>query len=273
MPLNKKLIEAAKKGESKGIIDTYIANQGDLNAIDDSWDDQYRGYTLLHYAVANKHSGLVSILLSGLLTYQANPNIQSHRGLTPLHLAAINGDQESAILLLDNDAQLELKDIEGYTPLHRAVLSGHVEMVGLLIEKGAKVNVRCEARCSTPLVAATQLPEAIWKSMIDVLIDKGKADVHATFLYNNQLISLVQFAMYYGKYNFVELFEEKLRKNQKLLHDDQAKKIEELEKRINELEKEIKELKVKPNSNQEKKENNNTTTLFGLSPSITRKTS
>ena len=61
-------------------------------------------------------------------------------GWTPLLHAASDGHKEITELLINNGADLNVKDREGLTPLHYAVYEGHKEVVALLIAKGADVN-------------------------------------------------------------------------------------------------------------------------------------
>jgi len=66
-----------------------------------------------------------------------NPNKQ-----TLLHIAAKSGYAEAVKLLLDNNANIDSRDLLGGTPLHRAVQNGHVDVVKILIENGADIEAR-----------------------------------------------------------------------------------------------------------------------------------
>ncbi|MCP9262962.1 Poly [ADP-ribose] polymerase [Dirofilaria immitis] len=59
---------------------------------------------------------------------------------TPLHLAAGYNNLEVAQFLLENGAEVNLKDKGGLIPLHNASSFGHLEIASLLIEFGAEVN-------------------------------------------------------------------------------------------------------------------------------------
>eukprot|EP00746_Dinoflagellata_sp_MGD_P112008 gnl/MRDRNA2_/MRDRNA2_48881_c0_seq1.p1 gnl/MRDRNA2_/MRDRNA2_48881_c0~~gnl/MRDRNA2_/MRDRNA2_48881_c0_seq1.p1 ORF type:complete len:1164 (-),score=239.84 gnl/MRDRNA2_/MRDRNA2_48881_c0_seq1:267-3758(-) len=56
---------------------------------------------------------------------------------TPLHWAAVNGNTELAMLLLEHKAPLDAFDARGYTPLMWACSHGHEELVRILVERGA----------------------------------------------------------------------------------------------------------------------------------------
>ncbi|VDK73322.1 unnamed protein product [Litomosoides sigmodontis] len=72
----------------------------------------------------------------------ATVNCRDVRGRfsTPLHLAAGYNNFEVARFLLENGAEVNLKDKGGLIPLHNASSFGHLEIANLLIECGAEVN-------------------------------------------------------------------------------------------------------------------------------------
>jgi cytohesin len=61
---------------------------------------------------------------------------------TGLHWAAKLGLAEMARLLIDNDADLDIRNRQGDTPLHWAVGEGQKELVVILIVYGVDVNAR-----------------------------------------------------------------------------------------------------------------------------------
>ena len=61
---------------------------------------------------------------------------------TGLHWAASLGLAEMARLLIDNGADLEIRNHDGNTPLHWAAGEGQKELVVILIAHGANVNAR-----------------------------------------------------------------------------------------------------------------------------------
>jgi len=81
-------------------------------------------------------------------------NIKEAFGRTPLHSAAVNGDKESAKLLLTHKANVNAKDIVGYTPLHVAAANGHKDVVELLLANKVDVNTKANDG-RTPLHCAT----------------------------------------------------------------------------------------------------------------------
>ena len=71
-----------------------------------------------------------------LLDNTAEVNIKNNEGATPLHLAANMGHKELAKLLLAYKADVNAQTNKGTTPLRVAVLKGHIDMVDLLRERG-----------------------------------------------------------------------------------------------------------------------------------------
>ncbi|KAJ4478243.1 ankyrin repeat-containing domain protein [Lentinula aciculospora] len=63
-------------------------------------------------------------------------------GKTPLHAAALKGNEELVRMLCDLGADLNLSDNRGNTPLHYASTWGHIPIVQLLIERGCQYSAR-----------------------------------------------------------------------------------------------------------------------------------
>ena len=101
-----------------------------------------------------------------LLSQTVPPTEKDNDGITPLHLAAHNGNQEigkfffihifsidSIVFpqmnqsnpvkaLLEANAECNSFDNEQMIPLHHAVIAGSVEVVDCLLKKGSKVNTQ-----------------------------------------------------------------------------------------------------------------------------------
>ncbi len=83
-------------------------------------------------------------------------NARYSNGTTPLHQAALKGQNKIVALLIQNGARVNAKiikdngEIDDATPLHLAVLNSHEKVVALLIRKGANVNARY-SNGTTPL--------------------------------------------------------------------------------------------------------------------------
>ncbi len=61
----------------------------------------------------------------------AEPNAQSFKGVTPLHVAAHKGQRHMVQLLLEKGADPGIRDYENSTPPEEAAHAGHEEVVKL----------------------------------------------------------------------------------------------------------------------------------------------
>ena len=68
-------------------------------------------------------------------------------GITPLHLAALEGLSDVAGHLIDQQADINAKSESGITPLHLAALCGHLDIVKKLTQSRAKINSKSATRC------------------------------------------------------------------------------------------------------------------------------
>ena len=76
----------------------------------------------------------------------ANVNMPSNNGfhVYPIHSAAAGDYTDIALMLIENGADVNVKQQAGATPLHSAAQNGNIELLILLLESGADVNVRME---------------------------------------------------------------------------------------------------------------------------------
>ena len=75
-----------------------------------------------------------------LLENGANINIRDTIDQTPLIIAAFNGCRDIVKMLLDAGANIEHKNDQGENALISAVQEGHIDTVKLLLDAGADVN-------------------------------------------------------------------------------------------------------------------------------------
>jgi len=76
----------------------------------------------------------------------ADVNMPSNNGFRvyPLHSAAAGNYTQIARMLIENNAQVNVKQQAGATALHSAAQNGNIDLLILLLEHGADVNVRME---------------------------------------------------------------------------------------------------------------------------------
>lgn len=93
---------------------------------------------LYHVSRRNDAAKVAALLEEGT---DPNERWRFMHGSTPLHAAAEGGALESAKLLIERGADVNIRGTWGgeekNTPLHYAACTGHVSMVRLLLEKGA----------------------------------------------------------------------------------------------------------------------------------------
>ncbi|XP_069810047.1 caskin-2 isoform X2 [Dendropsophus ebraccatus] len=73
-------------------------------------------------------------------TKRLNINYQDSDGFSALHHAALSGNSELLLLLLETQAAVDIKDGNGMRPLHYAAWQGQPEPVQLLLRAAASVN-------------------------------------------------------------------------------------------------------------------------------------
>ena len=94
--------------------------------------------THLHFAATmNDSKSALWLIANG-----AEVNVKDGNDYTPLHLTAYYNETEVAALLLENGADVNAKDNEGWTPLHLTARFNGTETAALLLENGAEINAK-----------------------------------------------------------------------------------------------------------------------------------
>lgn len=108
-----------------------------------------------------------------LLDYEANPNIATNEGFTPLWEAVQSESQECVRLLIRKDANINARVYTGYTPLHLAAEKGHFGILQYLINHGANITA-CADDDLTPLFLTAQFGRTdCLKLLLKTLEQKG----------------------------------------------------------------------------------------------------
>ena len=93
------------------------------------------GEVPLHAAVRADDSSFVSDLLLAHQDVDIGVNLQNHRGMTPLHIAARRGLVDCARRLVAAGADPQSTDEEGDTPLHAAIRHGHNDCLDAILSE------------------------------------------------------------------------------------------------------------------------------------------
>lgn len=101
----------------------------------------------------------------------ADVNIKDERGNTPLHYAAQEGQTEIAKILIAKGANVNAKGFKDGTPLHRAAKGGNKDVAVFLLDAGADVNAENYME-RTPLHFAAKNGNI---DVVEVLIARGAA--------------------------------------------------------------------------------------------------
>ncbi|MBL4676227.1 MAG: ankyrin repeat domain-containing protein [Mucilaginibacter sp.] len=133
---NPDLFEAAAAGAFDNVAYLITAHPG---RIDYYAED---GFTALGLACYFGHYDIARyVVLKG-----ADVNKPSDNGFNvyPLHSAAAGDFTSTARMLVENGANVNVKQRSGATPLHSAAQNGNLELLILLLENGAQVDIRME---------------------------------------------------------------------------------------------------------------------------------
>ena len=160
-----RLLEAVQQGDADGIR-SLIRQKADVNA------SQGDGMTALHWAAYRDDLEAARLLLDAGANVKAATRDQA---ITPLIMAAKNGDAAMIGALLKAGADANLATTDGMTPLMAAALSGSVDAARVLLDSGANVNAREAGHHQTALMFAAAQNRG---PMIALLASRG-ADVNA----------------------------------------------------------------------------------------------
>ncbi|XP_029959243.1 B-cell lymphoma 3 protein homolog [Salarias fasciatus] len=125
--------------------------------------------TPLHLAVITKQPNMVEALLRA----GAEPSALDRNGQTALHLCCEYDQRDclSVVLALSMSSScLEIRNYEGLSPLHLAVLQGRKDLARLLLDAGADINAMDVKSGQTPLMHAVENNNA---DLVRFLIENG----------------------------------------------------------------------------------------------------
>jgi ankyrin repeat protein len=169
-----------------------------LSGADPTLQD-FKGETILHLFC--KEMGDYPEALQDIIEKGGNVNQANRMGEYPLHLVSNNANLTK--VLIQNGADLEVRDRLGQTPLVWGIYKKNKSVLKALIEAGADVNARAYNGC-------TPLHYAVWVDSIEsleLLIEHG-GDLTAKS-YDKE--SVLDFAKKHNKVSILTYIEEKLK--------------------------------------------------------------
>ena len=112
-----------------------------------------------------------------LLEHDADVNIRHKDGNTPLHWCALKSNENFCRFLLEHNADVNIQDTRGYTPLHLCARIGNENLCRLLLERNADVNIQ-DNDGYAPLHFLVLDPHMFNGQIIDLLVKYGVQNIN-----------------------------------------------------------------------------------------------
>ncbi|EAQ93305.1 hypothetical protein CHGG_01540 [Chaetomium globosum CBS 148.51] len=149
------------------------------------------GRSPLHIAALAGDDELAKLLIRSL----ADVNLGDMRGGTALHVAAANGEEGIVRLLIANGANMDAADMDGLTPVYAAAAQKQEAIASLLLESGANKNAADHQGSTLLHIAASREDEAVITLLLDygadqdAVNDKHQTPLHTASATNNAAIT------------------------------------------------------------------------------------
>jgi hypothetical protein len=143
-----------------------------MAAVDDEKGLQERLWTLAYRSTR----GGELVELRALLEEHPEVNVDGFRvgvGGTALYVACFYGQTECARLLIDHEADVNVKNRNGLSALHEAAGKGHLGCAKLLVQNGADVNCQSDSGWTPLMRSASDGKLAVAQYLLE-----QEADVH-----------------------------------------------------------------------------------------------
>ncbi|KAF8850427.1 ankyrin [Acephala macrosclerotiorum] len=149
-----RLFQFALDGDEASLRCWLEGDDVDVNAKDDTEDQDSGGKTALLLAIEKKRRDIVRLLLR----YDANTESSDDRGRTALLVAATVGDEVVVHILLNKDADIRAIDDDGNTALMLAKALGYPQIVQLLQPKHAQTQSTPQSPSQSQSINGLTLP-------------------------------------------------------------------------------------------------------------------
>jgi len=132
----------------------------------------------LRVAVRQQHSHVVKILLQKIVDIDRILSLDAESS-TLLHIAVLNGDDETVKLLLEAHSSVTAEDGANCTALHLAARSGSVAVVNLLLDAKSDIT-RSNGEQKTALHIASEYGHGEIVSLLLAALCPGSLEANST---------------------------------------------------------------------------------------------
>ena len=165
---NDSLLFTAVKGNDLPLTESLLNKGGNVNLQDGE------GLSLMHWAAKENFADMLTMLMRK----DANMDIISHYGNTPLELAVFTGSEQCAYLLINSGANINSHGSkDGGTPIQYAVIKNQPALFMHLLRKGADLTIQNKAGYNVIHQIANNeaFPEAL-QTELNLVYNRSKYD-------------------------------------------------------------------------------------------------
>jgi hypothetical protein len=142
------LFEGARAAQSRSLMEELSSACFGINGASHIYEPEL---TVAHWAaVLGRRALCVTLLSLGVPL-----DVRNAGGMTPLHMACLWGNPDTAHTLVWSNADVEA-ECQGLRPIHLAAMCGHASVVAMLVRNGADAGALSSSSKRTPLMYAEQ---------------------------------------------------------------------------------------------------------------------